>query len=148
MSAPLISLLYSSTAAEPFDDHRLRILLEKSRAANTDRGITGMLLYRAGRFVQILEGPEPEVRALVERIGADPRHTAMRTLMDEPIERRAFAEWTMGYEPIAPPGERPEGFRDTFADLEGDDASATLRAARELSMWFRVRAGRTATPVE
>ncbi|MDN8548145.1 BLUF domain-containing protein [Microbacterium sp. NM3R9] len=141
----LLSVLYTSTAHAPFGDEDLRALLEQSRASNADRDLTGMLLYRGGRFVQVLEGPEDTVRALVERIGADPRHGGMRVLIEQPIPHREFAEWTMGYQPIAETtGTAPTGFRDTFDDLESrDDPSATLRAARELSLWFRVRQRRT-----
>ena len=141
----LLSLLYSSTAVEPFDDAQLHDLLEQSRESNARHAITGMLLYRAGRFFQVLEGPEPEVRALAERISRDPRHSGMRVLFDEPVAERGFAEWTMGFEPIAVTSGPPApGFRDTFADLEGADRSASVRAAREMSMWFRVRSAGSA----
>lgn len=138
----LISVLYTSDATEPFDDDRLAALLAQSRAANAHRDITGMLLYRRGRFVQVLEGPEGAVRSLLATIEADPRHRGIRILLDLPIERRDFAEWTMGYQTVAEPaGPTPPGFRSTFDDLEhSDDPSVTLRAARELSLWFRVRA--------
>jgi hypothetical protein len=140
----LISVLYSSTATVPFEEPALARLLAQCRAANADAGVTGMLLYRAGRFFQVLEGREPVVRSLVERIGLDERHGGMRVLVDSPVEVREFAEWTMGYERIEEPADAvPAGFRDTFADLENRaDPSATLRAARELSLWFRVRARR------
>lgn len=139
--ARLISVLYTSNAREAFGDDDLRALLEQSRASNARRGLTGMLLYRAGRFVQVLEGPDETVHALVETIADDPRHTAMRVLIEQPITEREFGDWTMGYQPIAPTtGDAPAGFRDTFDDLESaTDPSATLRAARELSLWFRVR---------
>ncbi|MEH3088314.1 MAG: BLUF domain-containing protein [Microbacterium arborescens] len=138
---PLVSVLYTSNARAPFGDDDLRALLAQSRAANAQRDLTGMLLYRAGRFVQVLEGPESTVNALVQTIATDPRHTAMRVLIEQPIDQREFADWTMGYQPIAETtGDAPEGFRDTFDDLESSaDPSATLRAARELSLWFRVR---------
>lgn len=137
----LLSVVYSSHARDPFDEGRLRELLAQSRAANEHRGVTGMLLYRGGRFVQILEGPEQAVRDLLETIEADDRHTGIRVLIDEFVEHRNFADWTMGYEQITEPHEQaPDGFRDTFDDLERGDASVTLRAARELSLWFRVRA--------
>ncbi|GAA2082048.1 BLUF domain-containing protein [Microbacterium hatanonis] len=144
MTTELLSILYSSRAAEPFDDDRLRALLAQSRENNARHDLTGMLLYRGGRFVQVLEGPESTVRELVATIGADPRHTNMRVLFEEHLEERQFAEWTMGYEPISEPREeKPAAFRDTFDDLEvGDDATATLRAVRELSLWFRVRSSR------
>jgi hypothetical protein len=139
----LWSVLYSSTASAPFDDEQLAELLTHARAANAAHGITGMLLYRAGRFVQVIEGPEAEVRELLADIERDPRHTGVRVLMEERLGERNFSEWTMGYEPIASAGEAPEGFRSTFADLEGEDAGALLRAVREMSLWFRVRARRT-----
>ncbi|GAB2707438.1 hypothetical protein BKA24_000827 [Microbacterium marinum] len=141
----LISVLYSSTATAAFDERELEALLAQCRASNADAGVTGMLLYRAGRFFQVLEGRESVVRPLVERIALDGRHHDMRVLVDSPIEAREFAEWTMGYERIeAPTDAAPSGFRDTFADLENSaDPSAALRAAHELSLWFRVRAHRS-----
>jgi hypothetical protein len=144
---PVISVLYSSSAREPMDDAGLGDLLRQSRESNSRAGITGMLMYRAGRFFQVLEGPEGEVRPLLERIARDPRHERMRVLLEEPVERRRFTEWTMGYEPVALFDEElPEGFRNTFDDLEQEgDPSAVMRAARELTMWFRVRSNRPAT---
>ncbi|HCJ50104.1 MAG TPA: hypothetical protein DHW40_12380 [Microbacterium sp.] len=87
------------------------------------------------------------VRALLARIDQDDSHTNVRTVVESPTEQRDFPEWTMGYKPITTPTDAaPEGFRDTFDDLEShDDPGATLRAARELSLWFRVRAQRART---
>lgn len=138
----LYSLVYSSAAAAPFDDDQLAALLTQCRAANSRNGITGMLLYRGGRFVQFLEGPEDSVRGLLERIAADPRHTDLRVMIDSHPRARQFAEWTMGFEPMSEPdAPAPAGFRDTFDDLEqADDGDSVLRATRELSLWFRVRA--------
>lgn len=140
----LISVVYSSTAVASFDDQALTELLTQCRASNAERHVTGMLLYRAGRFVQVLEGPESVVRALLARIAHDPRHTGMRVLFEEPLAERNFAEWSMGFEPVEALSEPlPEGFRSTFDDLErAGDGAATLRAVRELSLWFRVRANR------
>ncbi|QLD12103.1 BLUF domain-containing protein [Microbacterium oleivorans] len=140
----LLSVLYTSNARAPFGDDELRDLLAQSRASNARKDLTGMLLYRGGRFVQVLEGPEQTVRDLLATIAADPRHADMRVLIEQPIGRREFSDWTMGYQPITETtGAAPEGFRDTFDDLENSgDPSATLRAARELSFWFRVKSRR------
>jgi hypothetical protein len=137
----LISLVYTSTAARDFDDASLRELLDECRFNNARRDITGMLLFRSGRFFQILEGPDAIVRDLIERIAVDPRHDDVRILIDARIDRREFAEWTMGYRPMAlPEGAAPAGFRDTFEDLDrADEPNVAFRAARELSLWFRVR---------
>ncbi|MFS0735161.1 BLUF domain-containing protein [Microbacterium sp. 1P10UB] len=144
----LLSVTYSSAATADFDDADLAALLAQSRESNERLGLTGMLLYRSGRFIQILEGPRQAVRDLVARIGRDSRHADMRILLEERVPARWFSDWTMGYEPIAASGEpAPAGFRDTFDDLEGDtDERATLRAVRELSIWFRARAGGSQAP--
>lgn len=142
------SLVYTSSATSPFSTAQLEDLLRTSRARNREQGITGLLLHRKGRFTQFLEGPEDAVRALLERIEADDRHGSVRVLIDGYAERRQLPDWTMGYEPIAESdAPRPEGFRDTFEDLDGaGDDDAVLRALRELTLWFRVRAARPDAP--
>ncbi len=137
----LYSLVYTSNATVPFEPADLDELLEDSRASNHAHDITGLLLYRRGRFTQFLEGPEQAVRELLARIEDDPRHTGIRVLIDGFTAHRQLPDWTMGYETVAEPAApRPEGFRDTFDDLEnaGDD-DAVIRALRELTLWFRVR---------
>ncbi|MDF2991592.1 MAG: hypothetical protein K0S37_2106 [Microbacterium sp.] len=140
MAAGLVSVAYVSSEAEPFDDGRLIELLTQSRRSNHAHDLTGMLLHRRGRFFQVLEGPEDAVDTLLEKIRADGRHRDVRVLLREAIDARRFDEWTMGYEPIgAPTGAPPEGFRDTFDDLESDDDDVSARAVRELTVWFRAR---------
>lgn len=137
----LVSLVYSSTGSSEFDEDSLDALLTESRAANRANGVTGILLYRAGRFVQFLEGPASRVAALMRSIIADPRHSNVRVLLEGDAPERHFAEWTMGYHRVAEPAAPlPEGFRSSFDDLEGGDPDGMLRAVRELSFWFRVRA--------
>ncbi|KEP75243.1 hypothetical protein HR12_36915 [Microbacterium sp. SUBG005] len=144
MSAPLTAVSYVSRAVEEFDDARLAHLLAQSRRSNHEHDLSGMLLYRRGRFFQVLEGPKDAVDELMAKIRRDPRHDEVRVLLTEQIEERRFEEWTMGYEPIGVPSTpAPEGFRDTFDDLESDDDDASIRAVRELTVWFRAR---TAAP--
>lgn len=139
----LVSLVYTSTAVRPLDDDALSGLLGQSRDANGARAVTGMLLYRDGRFIQVLEGTRAVVTALAGAIARDGRHRDMRILMLEGISARQFPDWTMGYQGLHRPAERrPDGYRDSFADLDVDsDRSTTVRALSELSLWFRVRQG-------
>ncbi|TQK20658.1 FAD-dependent sensor of blue light [Microbacterium sp. SLBN-154] len=140
-SDDLLSVLYTSTAREPMDDGQLTDLLRASRERNAAAGITGLLVYRAGRFFQVIEGPAAEVRRLYDSIAVDPRHHAVRTLVEDRVDERHFAEWTMGFERVPDHEETvPPGFRSTFDDLDDvEGAAPTIRAARELSLWFRVR---------
>ncbi|MCK2034789.1 BLUF domain-containing protein [Microbacterium sp. SSW1-49] len=140
----LVSLVYTSTAVRPLDDDALSGLLAQSRDANGARAVTGMLLYRDGRFIQVLEGARGVVTALAAVIARDGRHRGMRILLLEGISARQFPDWTMGYQSLSRLTEpRPDGYRDSFADLDVDsDRSRTVRALSELSLWFRVRARR------
>jgi len=140
MAERLIAVTYSSMAVSDFGADELADLLTSSRAANLARDLSGMLLFRGNRFLQVLEGPESAVRDLVDRIRRDPRHRDMRILVEEEIDERRFADWTMGYEPLRVPQEAaPEGFRDSFDDLDSGDDTITARALRELTVWFRAR---------
>ncbi|KQR88285.1 MULTISPECIES: BLUF domain-containing protein [unclassified Microbacterium] len=140
MAAPLVSVSYVSTETDPFDDERLAALLAQSRRSNHEHDLTGMLLHRRGRFFQVLEGPQDAVDALIAKIREDARHHDIRILLRENLDDRRFDEWTMGYEPIGVPSTPPpEGFRDTFDDLESADDEISSRAVRELTVWFRAR---------
>ena len=85
----MISLTYLSTAAERFSDAELRNLLEDSRNRNHAVGLTGMLLYVGGHFIQTLEGTDDVVDATYERIARDPRHRDVFTALREEIDKRA-----------------------------------------------------------
>lgn len=140
MAAPLVSVSYVSVETDPFDDERLAALLAQSRRSNHEHDLTGMLLHRRGRFFQVLEGPQDAVDALIAKIREDARHHDIRILLRENLDDRRFDEWTMGYEPIGVPSTPPpEGFRDTFDDLESADDEISSRAVRELTVWFRAR---------
>jgi len=95
--SPLIHLIYCSAATEPFDEADLHALLEKARRTNAELNVTGMLLHADGSFFQVLEGDRGVVDRLFERIGRDPRHDRVTIIINEPIERRSFDDWTMGY---------------------------------------------------
>jgi blue light- and temperature-responsive anti-repressor len=93
----LIHLIYNSAQTTAFSDDALRHLLTKARNKNASLDITGMLLYVDGSFFQVLEGPEEKIDAVVATIEKDPRHSLMTVIIREPIHRRSFSEWTMGF---------------------------------------------------
>jgi hypothetical protein len=129
----LQSLVYMSSATQPFDAAALDEVLAYSRERNTADGLTGMLVHRSGRFMQLLEGPHDAVISTYGRIVADPRHDEVRLLVEESIHTRRFPEWTMAFdrdEQVEP----PEGFNEF---LTSGDVSADASRARELLRWFR-----------
>ena len=96
-------ILYHSRATQPPGEHELRALLEQSERSNACRQVTGLLLYSAGRYVQVLEGAQNDVAALYARIRCDPRHQQVVTVSEGPGPRRLFADWSMGFGSVAAP---------------------------------------------
>ena len=139
-------LVYTSEAITRFYEDDLEQLLVLARQHNHSAGISGILLYKSNRFIQFLEGPPAAVDALIDRISRDPRHTNVRVVLEELTLERQFDDWGMGYQVSKDNSEQlPEGFRDSFADIEAaPDAFTTGRAAKELALWFKVKSARTA----
>lgn len=134
----LIHCVYTSQAAEEFTPGDISDLLLTARRKNSALGVTGMLLYDQGAFFQVLEGPAEIIEALYETIRADTRHNRVSKVIQEPIEHRDFAEWTMGYSGAS--GEelaRINGLNDFFAggsclaDIDKGRAKTLLRAFKE-----------------
>jgi hypothetical protein len=59
--------------------------------------VTGALMFNAGCFAQVLEGPRPAIEAIFERIQQDERHGEVSLLAFDPAPARAFAQWSMGF---------------------------------------------------
>ena len=95
--SPLFSLIYVSVSSHLLDDGELEALLTQANDNNNEFGVTGMLLYYEGAFMQALEGTEEVVRSLFVRIGQDPRHHLITPLLEEYIAERNFPDWSMGY---------------------------------------------------
>ena len=54
----MIQITYLSTATDPMPSQDLLSLLKECRENNAGCGVTGMLLYCNGTFLQVLEGDE------------------------------------------------------------------------------------------
>ena len=131
----LYSLAYESQASVPFTEPDLLDLLGHSRANNAERGVTGILLYRRGTFLQVLEGPREEVEALYARIADDPRHHAVDTVLAEERRERRFPDWTMGFADVDGRLGDVDGFNDVLSSVQGPDGEESPQF-RELLALF------------
>ncbi|MBO1530272.1 BLUF domain-containing protein [Psychrobacter sp. F1192] len=66
-----------------------------ARAYNTANGITGILCYGNGHFLQCIEGEKAKVEALQQRIFTDSRHKNIKILLLQAIHQRSFMDWRM-----------------------------------------------------
>ena len=90
----LIQYLYISTAPDLTREEVDEILASSARN-NPDRGVTGLLLYNGRNFLQLLEGEEAKLVALMTRIAHDPRHSGVSMLGRREVEERACPNWAM-----------------------------------------------------
>lgn len=90
------------------DDNELLSLLQEARKENERLGITGMLLYQEGNFMQMLEGDKKTVLDLYEKIKKDDRHNGVLTMLTGDIDERNFEDWTMGFFNMDKAGEFPK----------------------------------------
>ena len=109
----LVRVIYVSTADHAVDAGALEDILDASLRNNEPNGLTGMLLYAGGSFMQVLEGEEADVDATLARVRRDPRHSDVFEIDRSPIDERSFANWRMGFrrldvsDAVAHPGYAP-----------------------------------------
>ena len=103
----LCAILYVSKAARRVSEADLVQILEVSRRRNTAGHISGVLLYASGSFMQYLEGPAEPLLQVYSSIKAHPLHYGLVDLLREPIDRRAFAEWSMACHAVGENGPWP-----------------------------------------
>jgi hypothetical protein len=135
----MFQLVYTSTETDPFSGPDLVRLLKKSRHNNEKLGITGMLLYHNGSFLQALEGVESSVRRLADRIAVDPRHTGVVTLYTATVEKPDFPDWSMGFHNLGAIGV-PEikGYsRFLESPLSAEHFAANPAMAKKLLLEFK-----------
>ena len=93
----LVRLLYVSRAVKADDSEATESILGSARAYNLSHGITGILCYGGGIFLQALEGGRGQVNELYNIIIKDHRHKDVVLLHYEEIAERRFGGWTMGH---------------------------------------------------
>jgi len=92
----LVRLLYVSRALDPKASEVTESILDSARQHNMSNGITGILCYGGGIYLQAIEGGRRQVNELYGHIVRDPRHKDVALLHYSEITERRFGGWTMG----------------------------------------------------
>ena len=124
---------YVSSAIRKFTKPQLLALHRRSTEKNQRLGITGLLLYQDGNFMQVLEGEEENVRHLYETIYMDPRHKDIYILFAETIPEREFPNWSMGFRDLDEDCRGVEGFSN-FLDLPRTEEKREANRSKALAM--------------
>ncbi|MEY2700143.1 MAG: hypothetical protein RIQ52_898 [Pseudomonadota bacterium] len=142
------TMVYASVANHPFTEDDILELLSAAKRNNAANGITGMLLYHDGFFMQAIEGEVEQVDRLFDRIRRDRRHKMVVIVHEEKAMERAFADWRMGFSYLRDAGTNVRGFspdeiRGYSNFLERPDLdffSEKPSRVKELLLSFRHRA--------
>lgn len=129
-------VVYTSRASKAMDDNDLVVLLVQSRSNNERDGVTGMLLYAEGAFLQCIEGPEYSIADLMGRLELDPRHTDFNVIQETRCDERRFDDWTMGFRAVTAADiagvlQRADIALPEGADVDGSALALLERLARE-----------------
>jgi hypothetical protein len=135
----LVQLAYVSSAKTLFSKAELLELLDRCRTRNAALDVTGLLLYKDGNIMQVLEGDEPVIEALFSRVRSDPRHAGVIRLFCRPANARDFPDWTLAFHDLDDPD---LFFLPGFSDLLNRPLSAQsveneFSKAQELIKLFR-----------
>ena len=143
----MIHIIYASVETQDFSSAQLTELLQKARVKNEDLHLTGMLLYSDGNFFQVLEGEPDSVDGMYKKLQLDKRHRQLTMIVREPIAKRYFADWSMGFSSVTPEElSQVEGLNDffhggsCFVGLDSGRAKKLLSAFRE-GRWRKTLAG-------
>jgi hypothetical protein len=91
-------IVYTSTATEHLSCADLNELLLGARNRNKTLGVSGMLVFHGGTFLQALEGEKRAVNEIFAGILTDPRHRDIEVLHRGPgFDQRVFGDWSMGF---------------------------------------------------
>ena len=124
----MFKLIYVSSARRLLSSDDLLDIMTVSRRYNKAVGInnkavgiTGILFYCEGSFMQLLEGDENEVRLLFEKISTDARHKDIHLLSTLHASGLWMEDWSMAFSHCAHPGELQD-IVDLASGLDGVDA--------------------------
>ena len=93
----MMQVLYSSKTKTDIGLNEINGILEVSRRNNQKNKVTGILLYRNGEFLQLLEGERINVYYTLKKIMDDQRHTNVNIIYENEIQKSLFNNWSMAF---------------------------------------------------
>ena len=139
--ADLYALVYVSTATHLLGVGEIDRLLEAAQMRNSRAGLTGVLLYDAGSFMQYVEGPADAMASVYAKIKTSPLHGGIVELLREPIVRREFPLWSMAFRSVDAFGLSDPSHQADFLSQRAAAGEEPLSVARLLlsRFWQRGR---------
>ena len=98
----VFQLFYVSNASSTFKESDINKIIATAQEKNKESQLTGVLMFRAGTFLQLLEGDKAEVLNLYQKLHFDSRHTNLLSIFERETDKRLFQDWSMGYCEVGP----------------------------------------------
>lgn len=123
----LWAVAYTSLASRPLSATELDGLLQDAQAFNREVGVSGVLCYDDGLFIQYFEGPYAAIARAYARIRASTMHRELVELSSSAISERQFEHWHMAF------CQTPETLLQVLANAGWEDNIPVTRSEGEPS---------------
>ena len=135
----ILTLVYISDATQDFSQAELQSLLKVCRSNNEKIGITGMMVYAGGKFLQILEGEPEVINTLMEKLEKDQRHANIVVMNSDLLAHRHFDQWSMGFKVASAQSVANElaGYIDVY---DGDKLEIKTQKIRSMNINILIKA--------
>ena len=101
---PYLQIVYRSVASGVLDEIQVGEFLKTVRGGDLRSRVSGMLLYRDGCCIQLIEGPREAVLQTFHRICQDTRHREITVLEERWSDWLVMPTWALVYVPADPSG--------------------------------------------
>jgi uncharacterized Fe-S cluster-containing radical SAM superfamily protein len=93
----MYQLIYISSATKNLARDEFLELVALSKSKNDALEVTGVLMFKDGNFMQVLEGEQEIISKLYSTIRLDSRHTLVSIIQEGPIGLREYSDWSSTY---------------------------------------------------
>lgn len=138
MSEKIYQLVYTSKASRSMDLESVKMISDKAEEANKRNGVTGILIYRDGFFLQLLEGDKYNVHYTFKKINDDNRHTSVKVLIDKEVNSRLFPRWNMVFRNL---DDADPELRSQIIELLQDKSKNPLQVLNALWSFYGLSTG-------
>lgn len=113
-------IVYLSYMTKNYTIEEMNELLDSFRRNNEIHDITGLMLYKDGNVIQLIEGKEDDVLKLYNNISNDKTHIHIIKLLHKQAENRMFSDWKMGFVNYNKTTENSYGFTKFLSEIKSD----------------------------
>lgn len=93
----IFHLVYLSHAIDGIAYSDIQSILNSSRINNEKNQVSGVLIFRDGYFLQLLEGKESDVLSTLGKVIQDRRHHHLQVIIEAVSNQRIFNSWEMNF---------------------------------------------------